>query len=120
LPENEVAKKLGKRAMDGIKVIKTDRSHTDAALNQIKHVFDHYEQQGAQQRKQAYESLKADFQAKVEQALRQQMGGNTAGMRIDIEKQPQFQEEWRKLKAQLDAQYTQILNQYKEELESLS
>ena len=119
LPENEIAKKLGKRAMEGIKLIKTDKSHTDSALNQIRHVFDHYEQQGAQQRKQAYEALKADFQAKVEQALKQQMG-TTSGLRIDIEKQPQFQEEWRKLKAQLDDQYTKVLNQYKEELEALS
>jgi plasmid stabilization system protein ParE len=120
LPENESAKKLGKRAMDGIKAIKTDKSHVEAALNQIRHVFDHYEQQGAQQRKQAYEALKVDFQGKVEQALRQQMGGSTAGMRIDIEKQPQFQEEWRKVKAQLDAQYMQVLNQYKQELEALN
>jgi plasmid stabilization system protein ParE len=119
LPENEAAKKLGKRAMDGIKATKTDKSHTDAALKQIAHVFDHYEQQGAQQRKQAYEALKVDFQAKVEQALKQQMGSNSTGMRIDVEKQPQFLEEWRKLKAQLDAQYIQILTQYKEELEAL-
>jgi hypothetical protein len=120
LPENEVAKKLGKRSMDGIRAIKTDKSHTDAALKQIMHVFYHYEQQGAQQRKQAFEALKVDFQGKIEQALRQQMGGNTSGMRIDVEKQPQFQEEWRKLKGQLDDQYLKILAQYKEELEALS
>ena len=63
--------------------------------------------------------LKNDFQAKVEQALKQQMGGNMNGVRIDVEKQPQFQEEWRKLKAQLDTQYLQLLNQYKQELEAL-
>jgi hypothetical protein len=120
LPENEVAKKTAKRAMDGIKAIKTEKSRVEAVLNQIRHVVDHYEQQGNQQRKQAYESLKADFQAKVEQALKQQMGGNTSGIRIDIEKQPQFQEEWRKLKTQLDAQYEQVLGEYKIELEALN
>ena len=119
MPENETAKKTAKRAMDGIKTIKTDKAHVEAALNQIRHVFNHYEQQGEQQRKQAYAALKTDFQAKVEQALRQQMGGNTAGIRIDIEKQPQFQEEWRKLKAQLDVQYLKLLDEYKQELESL-
>ncbi len=120
LPENEAAKKTAKRAMDGIKVVKTDKSHVEAELNQIRHVFDHYEQQGAQQRKQAFEALKREFQGKVEQALRQQMGENAANVRVDIEKQPQFQEEWRKLKTQLDAQYIQVLNQFKQELEALN
>jgi hypothetical protein len=120
LPENEIIKKTAKRAMDGIKAIKTEKTRVEAVLNQIRHVINHYEQQGSQQRKQAYESLKADFQAKVEQALKQQMGGNTSGIRIDIEKQPQFQEEWRKLKSQLDAQYLQVLSEYKLELESLN
>jgi len=119
LPENESAKKTAKRAMDGIKLIKTDKSRVESVLNQIRHVFNHYEQQGSQQRQQAYDSLKADFQAKVEQALKQQMGSNVAGIRIDIEKQPQFQEEWRKLKSQLDAQYLQVLSDYKLELEAL-
>jgi len=119
LPENESAKKTAKRAMDGIKLIKTDKSRVESVLNQIRHVFNHYEQQGSQQRQQAYDSLKADFQAKVEQALKQQMGSNVAGIRIDIEKQPQFQEEWRKLKSQLDAQYLQVLRDFKLELEAL-
>ena len=119
LPENEIAKKSAKRAVDGIKIIKTDKAHTESVLNQIRHIFNHYEQQGEQQRKQAYAALKADFQAKVEQALRQQMGGNMTGVRIDIEKQPQFQEEWRKLKNQLDAQYQNLLDEYKQELEAL-
>ena len=99
-----------KLAMDGIKAIKTDKAHVEAILNQIRHIFSHYTGQGEQQRKQAYAALKADFQTKVEQALKQQMGGKTSP-RIDIEKQPQFQEEWRKLKAQLDGQYMQVLNE---------
>jgi hypothetical protein len=119
LPENDMAKKTAKRAMDGIKAIKTEKARVEAVLNQIRHVFTHYEQQGSQQRQQAYESLKADFQAKVEQALKQQMGRDVSGMRIDIEKQPQFQEEWRKLKSQLDAQYLQLLGEYTLDLEAL-
>jgi hypothetical protein len=69
--------------------------------------------------KQAYASLKNDFQAKVEQALRQQ-GGTMAGVRIDIEKQPQFLEEWRKLKVQLEGQYLKLLDEYKLELVALT
>jgi hypothetical protein len=119
LPKDEIDKKMNKRAMDGIKAIKTDKTHVEAILNQIKHIFNHYSEQGEQQRSQTYAALKADFQAKVEQALKQQ-GGNMAGIRIDIEKQPQFQEEWRKIKAQLDGQYLKLLSEYKQELESIN
>jgi hypothetical protein len=119
LPENEIAKKSVKLAMDGVKIVKNDKSHVEAILNQIRHLISHYEQQGEAQRKQAYAGLKNEFQAKVEQAIRQQMGGNTAGVHIDIEKQPQFLEEWRKLKTQLDAQYLQLLTEYRQSLEAL-
>lgn len=119
IPKNEADKKINKLAMDGIKAIKTDKARVEANLNQIRHIFNHYTEQGEQQRKQAYSALKTDFQAKVEQALKQQMGGSMSGIRIDIEKQPQFQEEWRKLKIQLDGQYLKVLNEYKQELEAI-
>jgi hypothetical protein len=119
IPKNDNDKKINKIAMDGVKALKADKAGTEAALNQIRHIFNHYSEQGEQQRKQAYAALKNDFQAKLEQALRQQMGGNMSGIRIDIEKQPQFQEEWRKLKLQLDSQYLTLLDEYKQELDAI-
>jgi hypothetical protein len=118
IPKDEAGKKANKQAMDGIKAVKTDKARVEAVLNQIRHVFNHYSEQGDKQIKQAYAGLKADFQAKVEQALRQQ-GASMAGVRIDIEKQPQFQEEWRKLKIQLEGQYDHVLSEYKKELEDI-
>jgi hypothetical protein len=118
IPKDDAGKKTSKLAMDGIKAVKTDKARVEAVLNQIRHIFNHYSEQGDKQIKQAYAGLKADFQAKVEQALRQQ-GANMAGIRIDVEKQPQFQEEWRKLKIQLEGQYNQVLADYKKELEDL-
>jgi hypothetical protein len=119
LPRDDASKRINKLALDGIKAIKTDKTHVEAVLNQIRHVFNHYTEQGEKQMKQAYASLKNDFQAKVEQALRQQ-GGTMAGVRIDIEKQPQFLEEWRKLKVQLEGQYLKLLDEYKLELVALT
>jgi hypothetical protein len=119
LPKDEAAQRTNKLAMDGIKTLKSDKAKVESVLNQIRQIFNHYTQQGEQQRNQAYNALKNDFQAKVEQALRQQ-GGNVSGVRIDIEKQPQFQEEWRKIKAQLDGQYIQVLGDLKLQLDSLS
>jgi len=117
LPKDDAAQKTNQLAMDGIKAIKTDKSKVQAILDQMKQIFDHYKGMGEQQRQQAYSALKADFQTKVEQALRQQLGGNTSGVHIDIEKQPQFQEEWRKIKVQLDSQYIQVLDELKRQLE---
>ncbi len=119
IPKDEADKKTNKLAMDGLKTIKKDKARVEAVLSQIQHIFTHYSEQGDKQIKQAYASLKADFSAKVEQALRQQ-GASMAGVRIDIEKQPQFQEEWRKIKIQLENQYVQVLTEYKNELEAIT
>jgi hypothetical protein len=120
LPANEAAQKTNKLAMEGIKSIKTDKARVEAVLGQMRNIFTHYMGQGEQQRKQSYAALKQDFGAKVEQALRQQMGAQAANMRIDIEKQPQFLEEWRRIKVQLDSQYVQVLDELKQALAALN
>jgi hypothetical protein len=120
LPENDWAKKTNKQALEGIRLIKTDKSRVDMISNQIKQLFNHYAETGEKQKKQSYAMLKQDFQAKLEQILSQQTGGVPSGIRIDVEKQPQFQEEWRKMKGQLDGQYTQLLSEYKKALEAVA
>jgi hypothetical protein len=118
LPNSDITKKNNKLAIDGIKVVKNNKAQAEEILNQIKQVFNHYGEQGEKQIKQAYAALKADFGAKIEQALRQQ-GGTMSGVRIDVEKQPQFLEEWRKIKNQLEGQYIQVLNELKQALQEL-
>jgi hypothetical protein len=120
LPANENAQKINKIALEGIKAVKTDKNKTEAILKQMQQIFTHYTGVGEQQRKQAYEQLKDEFSVKVQQALQQQMGAKAANMRVDIEKQPQFLEEWRKVKGQLEAQYVQVLSQLKAQLEVIS
>ena len=119
LPRNDAAKKNNKKAMEGLKIVKNDKVAVENVFTKIRHVLDHYVEQGEQQKKQAYESLKAEFGAKVQQAIQQQMGV-AANMRIDVERQPQFQEEWRNLQAQLDLQYIKLLDEYKQELSAIA
>jgi hypothetical protein len=119
LPRDDASKRTNKLALDGIKIVKSDKGRTDAVLNQMNHIFTHYSEQGEKQMKQAYSALKSDFQAKVEQALQQQ-GSNMSGMRIDIEKQPQFQEEWRKMKVQFEGQYLKVLDELKAQLAEIN
>ena len=115
LPRADQDRKLNKRAMEGLKVLKGENVNVENIFSGMRRVFDHYIGQGEQQRKQAYESLKAEFEAKIQQAVNQQLGA-FAGVKIDVESQPQFQEEWRKLQAELDLQYTKLLDEYKQEL----
>jgi hypothetical protein len=115
LPRNEAARKTNKKAMDGLKALKNNKTAVENVLSRMHHILDHYVQEGAKQKKQAYESLKAEYEAKIQEAIRQQTGVD-AKMKIDVEKQPQFQEEWQRLLAQMEAQYTKLLDDYKKEL----
>jgi hypothetical protein len=118
LPQNDSIRKNNKKAMEGLKNLKKDKIGVENIFSRIRNISTHYTEQGEQQRRQAYEQLKAEFSAKVQQAMQQQLG-TTAGLKIDIESQPQFQEEWRKLLARLDSQYINLLNEYKQELSAI-
>jgi len=115
LPKDDSTRRNNRRAMDGLKTIKSDKVSVENIYSKMRHIFNHYVEQGEQQRKQAYQTLKAEFEVKVQQAVQQQLG-SFAGFKIDVEKQPQFQEEWRKIQAQLDLQYIKLLDEYKHEL----
>jgi hypothetical protein len=119
LPVNDYIKQTNKKAMDGLKIIKSDKVAVENLFSKIRYIFNHYEEQGKQQKKQAYESLKADLGAKIQQALQQQMSP-MMGAKIDVEKQPQFQQEWRKIQQQIDDQYISHLNEYIRELIDIS
>jgi hypothetical protein len=115
LPKNDLARKTNKKAMEGLKTIKSDKVGVENIFSQMRNIFKHYAEQGEQQRKQAYEQLKTEFETKVKQAMQQQLNP-LMGTEIDVERQPQFQEEWRRLQIQLDSQYLRLLDEFKQEL----
>ena len=119
LPRDDSTKSNNRRAMDGLKALKSDKVGVENVFSKMRRVFSHYEQEGEQQRRQAYQTLKADFEAKVQQAIAQQLGQVT-GFKVDVEKQPQFQEEWRRVQAQLESQYIRLLDEYKQELKDIT
>ena len=119
LPNNDLAKRNNKRAMEGLKTLKSDKVALENIYSQLYNLFNHYTEQGEQQREQAYETLKAEFAARIQQAVQQQLG-LPPGVRIDVEKQPQFQEEWRKVQTQIDSQYYRLLDEYKQELSAIT
>ncbi|GAF83717.1 unnamed protein product, partial [marine sediment metagenome] len=117
LPKNDLAKSNNRKAMDGLKNLKSDKVGVENVFSKIRRVFNHYVEQGEQQRKQAYESLKTECEAKIRQVIQQQTG--SVGIKIDVERHPQFQEEWLKIQAQLDLQYLKHLDEYKQGLLSI-
>ena len=64
------------------------------------------------------ESLKEDFEDRLRDMAKQQ--GLAMVGKIDVEKQPQFQQEWRKMQNQLDAQYITLINEYKQQLAKIA
>ena len=120
LPRNENIRKTNKKAMDGIKSLKKDKTAVENIYSNMRHVLDHYVNEGEQQRRQAYEQLKAEMEQRFQQALRAQTGvSNAARMKIDVEAQPQFQDEWQRVQQQLEAQYLNLLDDYKQQLAAL-
>jgi hypothetical protein len=117
LPRNDVIKKTNKKVMDGLKILKNDKVSVENVYSQIRQLFTHFAEQGEQQRQQAYQSLKAQVAGQIQQAVQQQGGAVPA--QIDVEKQPQFQQEWRRVLTQLDSQYTTLLSEHKQELEKI-
>jgi hypothetical protein len=101
--------------MEGIKALKKDKITVENVFSNIRRVLDHYQNEGEQQRHQAYQSLKSEFEAKLRQAVQQQMG-TANGVNINAEQQPQFQEEWRQLQARLETQYSTHLDEAKRQL----
>jgi len=119
LPRKDADRKTNKHVMDGIKLIKSDKSAVENVYSRIRQIFTHYTEQGDKQRTQSFESLKAQFQGRLQQAAQQQFG-NAAGVRIDVERHPQFQEEWRKMQTQLETPYLQNLDEFRRELQRIS
>jgi len=119
LPRNEQAKKVNRKSMEAIKELKRDKAGLENIYTKLRRVFSHYEQEGEQQRRQAYEAVKNDVEAKIRQAMQQQTGA-PANMKINVEAQPQFQQELRRVMAQLDSQYLALLEEYKQEILNIS
>lgn len=115
LPRNDLAKKKSKKVMEAIKELKRDKVGIENVYTKLRRVFSHYEKEGEQQRRQTYEAVKRDFEAKLMQAAQQQIGA-APPPKINVESHPQFQQEWRRVLAQLDSQYLKLLEEYKKEI----
>jgi len=63
--------------------------------------------------------LKAEVEARIQEMIQKQIGSSTP-VKIDVEKQPQFQEEWRRVSSDLDAQYEKALEEHRQQIIGLA
>lgn len=113
LPHNKRQEEEGKRALQGLKPIKRDKSLLSHITSRIESVFAYY----GRERQECYESLRAEFERKLREALYSQGIKITAP--IQVERYPEFQQKWQEISSQLDRKYESQLNMLKAELEKI-
>ena len=119
LPKNEIVRKRNDKIINALSQVKLDKQKVKMLINKIQQLFNHYSEQGKQQQKQAYESLKIEFSSKLQQAVEQQLGSVVGGLDMNVENLPQFKEEWQRTLIKMDEQYIKILNEYKHEFKNI-
>jgi hypothetical protein len=117
LPTNEVVNKNNKRVMDAIKELKKNKVAVENVYSQMRRIFQHYATSGEEQRKEAYQQLREDFTQRLRQAMVQQ--GMNPEARVNVDAQPEFQAEWRKMSGRLDEQYNKYIEDFKRQLEEI-
>ena len=112
LPHDEREKIRTEKAMAGVKTLKENKKQVDAVTDHIKNIISYYEQA----RQHSFGQFKKDFEAKIREAgnMLQKMPGNAASLEAQI--QQQFQDEWRRVSMELDAQYEKALEEQKQQL----
>ena len=98
------------RAMQGLLQLAKGSGDLASVFRDMKGILDHYRQH----KKEIRDQLENAFRQQMEQALAQQTGQKGLGMKMDPRMHPKFQEEWSKVKADLDGQYNKVLQQHKE------
>jgi hypothetical protein len=112
LPLDPPSKNTAEKALKGLLDLFGDKAAIKQVCDQIQHLLTYYEQAAQQE----YLRFKQQFAAMLNDPrnpLAMQIGPGFSG---DIERLPQFREEWRKVRAQLDSQYEQALYDQKQML----
>ena len=102
-------RQTAEKAMQGLLELAGGSGDLAAVFRDMQGILDHYRQQKKEIRQQVEDA----FRQQVEQALTQQAGSTPLGVKVDPRMHPKFQEEWSKVKSDLDGQYNQVLQQHK-------
>ena len=109
LPRDD-EKQRAEKAMQGLLELAKGSGDLESVFREMKGILEHYQQH----KKEIHQQVEDAFRQQMEQALAQQTGQKGLGMKMDPRMHPKFQEEWSKVKSDLDGQYIHVLQQQKE------
>jgi hypothetical protein len=109
LPKDD-DKQRAERAMQGLLELARGSGDLASVFRDMKGILDHYRKH----QKEVRQQLEDAFRQQMEHALVQQTGQKGLGMKMDPRLHPKFQEEWSKVKSDLDGQYNKVLQQHKQ------
>jgi hypothetical protein len=117
LPRDSRSKQAARRAMAGLQVLKENKKALSGIVARLEQLFNYYEQA----RQQSFNQLKQSFEARLNEKTggleKRLLGGRP---KINVEGQPEFQEEWYRAQASLDQQYEKALEDQRHEIEKLN
>lgn len=97
------------RAMQGLLDINKGSGDLMTICKEMKSILNHYQQHKKEVRRQVEDA----FRQQMEHALANQTGQKGLGMKVDPVLHPKFQEEWSRIKTDLNFQYNETLEQHK-------
>ena len=100
------------RAVQGLLALGRQSGDLLSVFKDMKGILDHYQQH----KKEILQQVEEAFRQQMEQAMAQQTGQAGLGMKVDPKLHPKFQEEWSRVKSDLDTQYNQALDQLKDQV----
>jgi hypothetical protein len=109
LPRDEDGERAEK-SMQGLLELGQGSGDLASIFRDMKGILDHYRQH----QKEIRQQLEDAFRQQMEHALAQQTGKKGLGMKMDPRLHPKFQEEWSRVKSDLDSQYNKVLQQHKD------
>jgi hypothetical protein len=109
LPRDDEQQRAEK-AMQGLLELAKGSGDLESVFRDMKGILEHYQQH----KKEVHQQVEDAFRQQMEQALAQQTGQKGLGMKMDPMMHPKFQEEWSRVKSDLDSQYDNVLQKHKE------
>lgn len=112
LPADSSFKETNKRAMEGIMAVKKNKGAVKDLFSQLEHLFNYYEKALAQ----TYSQFKEHFTERINAQVKLMEKRSGTKLKVNPEIQPGFQEEWMKIRGQLNQHYEKVLKEQKEKL----
>ncbi len=112
LPSDRTFKETNRRAMEGILAVKKNKRAVKDLFSQLEHLFNYYEKALAQ----TYSQFKEHFTERINAQVKLMEKRSGTKLKVNPEIQPGFQEEWMKIRGQLNQHYEKVLKEQKEKL----